>query len=96
MEEENLLVNLIRYLMVGPSRKFLFFTEDGGDSPGVYVRFSGDEMYSTMFQGIPGGRYSDDETVGIALSPDNLRFYAGFQDAGVILEFTRDDGLPFQ
>ena len=83
-------------IMVGPSRKFLFFTEDGGDSPGVYVRFSGDEMYSAMFQGIPGVIYSDDETVGIALSPDNLRFYAGFQDAGVILEFTRDDGLPFQ
>jgi len=83
-------------VIVGPSRKFLYFTEDGGDSPGVYVRFSGDETYSTMFQGIPGGLYSGDETVGIALSPDNLRFYAGFQDAGVILEFTRDDGLPFQ
>jgi hypothetical protein len=80
----------------GPSRKFLYFTEDGGDSPGVYARFSGDETYSTMFQGIPGGLYSGDETVGIALSPDNLRFYAGFQDAGLILEFTRDDGLPFQ
>ena len=81
-------------VIVGPSRNFLYFTEDGGSSPGVYVRFSDDETYSTMFQGIPG-RYNDDETVGIALSPDNMRFYAGIQDAGLILEFTRDDGRPF-
>lgn len=83
-------------LIVGPSRNFLFYTEDGGDSPGVFVRFSGDEMYSCMFEGIPGGVYDGDETVGIALSPNKMRFYAGFQDAGVIMEFTRVDGLPFQ
>ena len=83
-------------VMFGPTRHFLYFTEDGGDNPGVYVRFSGDKTYSAMFQAMPGGPHSGDETVGIALSPDHTRFYAGFQDGGIILEFKRDDGLPFQ
>jgi hypothetical protein len=48
-----------------------------------------------MARGIPGGRYSGDETVGIAFSPDRKKFYFGFQDAGVLMEVTRDDGHKF-
>ena len=73
----------------------MYFCEDGGSSPGVYARDS-NGMYHTVFQGISGGRYDGDETVGIALSPDGLKLYAGFQDTGVLMEFTRDDGLPFE
>ncbi|KAL7545818.1 hypothetical protein ACHAWF_009167 [Thalassiosira exigua] len=87
--------------LFGPSRKYMYFTEEGGADPGVYGRFGGDGTYFdgtyfTLFQGIPSGRYSGDETVGIALSPDHTRFYAGFQDAGVMFEVTRDDGEAFE
>jgi len=82
--------------MFGPTRKYIYFCEDGGSNPGVYARYGNDGTYFTMFQAISGGIYDDDETVGIALSPDNKRFYAGIQHYGVIFEFTRDDGLPFE
>jgi len=79
----------------GPTRKYIYFTEDGGSSPGVYARFGEEGTFFTMFQAISGGVWDGDETVGIALSPDNKRFYAGIQ-LGIIFEFTRDDGLPFE
>ena len=80
----------------GPSRRWMYLTEDGGRTPGVYARQCCEsETYYTIFQGTSDGRHRGDETVGIALSPDHLRFYAGLQDAGLILEFTRDDGMPF-
>lgn len=82
--------------MFGPSRKYIYFTEDGGSSPGVYARYGSDGTYFTMFQAIQGGMHDDDETAGIALSPDNKRFYATIQHSGYILEFTRDDGLAFE
>lgn len=81
--------------LFGPTRKYIYFTEDGGSSPGVYARFGNDGTFFTLFQAITGGVYDGDETVGIALSPDNKRFYAGIQ-MGIIFEFTRDDGLPFE
>ncbi|KAL7525950.1 hypothetical protein ACHAXR_001234, partial [Thalassiosira sp. AJA248-18] len=75
---------------------------DGGTTPGVYVRDT-NGMYHTIFEAIDGGIYSGngddespDETVGIALSPDRRKLYAGFQDAGVLMEFTREDGHPFE
>jgi hypothetical protein len=81
--------------LFGPSRKWIYFTEDGGDSPGVYARRGTDGAYYTLFQGVPGV-YENDETVGIAVSPDGMRFYAGIQDEGLIFEFTREDGLAFE
>ena len=61
----------------------------------MYARYGKDGTYFTMFQAISGGIHTDDETIGIALSPDNKRFYAGFQD-GYIFEFMRKDGLAFE
>jgi len=81
--------------LFGPSRKYIYFTEDGSEDPGVYARFGDDGTYFTMFQAIAGGIHTDDETIGIALSPDNKRFYAGFQE-GWIFEFMREDGLAFE
>eukprot|EP00984_Skeletonema_dohrnii_P009091 scaffold3431_cov157-Skeletonema_dohrnii-CCMP3373.AAC.2 len=75
-------------------RKYIYFTEDGGNAPGVHVR-DREGNYYTMVRGVPGGRYSGDETVGIAFSPDRRKFYFGFQDAGVLMEVTRDDGHAF-
>ncbi len=82
--------------LFGPTRKYIYFTEDGGDHPGVYARYGSDGTYFTMFQAIEGGIHSGDETVGIALNPDHTRFYAGFQGEGYIFEFTREDGLAFE
>ncbi|KAL9179101.1 hypothetical protein ACHAXT_000143 [Thalassiosira profunda] len=79
--------------MFGPSRKYMYFTEDGGDTYGVYARYR-DGTYFTLFEAIKGG--PTDETVGVALSPDNRVFYAGIQDHGVIVALTRDDGMPFE
>jgi len=75
-------------------RKYIYFTEDGGNAPGVHVR-DREGNYYTMVRGVPGGRYSGDETVGIAFSPDRRKFYFGFQDAGVLMEVTRNDGHAF-
>jgi len=71
--------------LFGPSRKYIYFTEDGSEDPGVYARFGDDGTYFTMFQAIAGGIHTDDETIGIALSPDGKRFYAGYQE-GYIFE----------
>ena len=56
----------------GPTRRFMYFTEDFTPQPGVYGRYV-DGTYFTMFQAIDGGIHSnEDESVGIALSPDNM------------------------
>ena len=82
--------------MFGPTRKYIYFTEDGSSDPGVYARYGDDGTYFTMFQAIEDDIHTDDETIGIALSPDGKRFYAGFQVTGYIFEFTREDGLAFE
>mmetsp|Transcript_32161 Transcript_32161/g.54883 ORF Transcript_32161/g.54883 Transcript_32161/m.54883 type:complete len:122 (-) Transcript_32161:285-650(-) len=82
-------------IIIGPRRKFIYFTEDGGENPGVYARHDADGTYYTVFQGV-GQRYNNDETIGIALSPDSKRLYAGIQDKGSIFELWRNDGLPFE
>ncbi len=74
--------------------RYMYFAEDGGRTPGVYARDKNGTFF-TIFQGIEG-EYCDDESVGIALTPDRKRLYAGFQDAGVLFEFTRDDGMSFE
>lgn len=82
-------------------KRWIYFTEDGGSTPGVYVR-DVKGTYYTIFEAMEGSSYSGlggddpDETVGIALSPDRRKLYAGFQDAGLLMEFTRDDGFPFE
>ncbi|KAL7482850.1 hypothetical protein ACHAW6_008517 [Cyclotella cf. meneghiniana] len=76
-------------------KKFIYFAEKGGWSPGVDVRDK-ESSYFTVFQGVPKGRYQNDETVGIALSPDRRKLYTGFQESGVLFEFTRDDKSPFE
>ena len=68
-------------------KRWIYFSEDGGSTPGVYVRDKAG-TYRTLFEGIAGGRYDGDETVGIALSPDRKKLYAG-----VSLYISCDDNL---
>lgn len=67
----------------------LFFTEDGGDRPGIHARDSAGRFY-TILEGI-----EDDESTGLALSPDSKSIYFAMQKAGLIYEVKRTDGLPF-
>lgn len=81
-------------IFLGANKRFLYFTEDGGSTPGLFARDEGG-FYYTIFQGIDGV-YDDDETVGVALTADRKRLYVGLQDAGLLLELTRDDEMPFE
>ena len=77
-------------------RRFLYFTESGGNNPGIYVRDLYTGKYMTIFEADEDdGRYAKDETVGLAFSPDRSRMYAGYQTAGVLFELKRSDGQAF-
>lgn len=71
----------------------LFLTEDGGKTPGIYMRdVSG--IYHTIVEG-SDEIYKYDETVSLSFSPDGKRMYFGIQTKGKIFEVTRNDGLSF-
>jgi hypothetical protein len=72
----------------------LFLTEDGGSTPGLFA-YDGSE-YMTILEGGLLGQYSSDEVTGLAFSPDGTRMYVCFQDAGILLQITRTDQIPFR
>jgi len=82
---------------------FLYFTEDGGKTPGVYAVDSSGQRFA-IFEAY-GKQYFGDETTGLAFSPDGTKMYACFQDCGCkrsgegdcgcMLEFWRNDGRSF-
>ncbi len=76
------------------TKRFLYFTESGGKTPGVYARDLHTGKYMTIFEASEK-EYLDDETVGIAFSPDRSKMYAGYQESGVLIELRRIDNLPF-
>ena len=83
--------------------KFLYFTEDGGKTPGVYAIDAEGKPY-TIFEAYDE-KYSGDETTGLAFSPDGTIMYTALQDCGCevsgekdcgcLLSFYRDDGRSF-
>lgn len=82
--------------VVKGNKRFLYLTESGGRTPGVYVRDMRTGKYMTLFEAKDGDeRYQNDETVGVAFSPDRSLMYAGYQGAGVVFELSRIDKLPF-
>ena len=70
----------------------LYFTEDGGSTPGIYASDGID--YYTLFEA-DDKKFSGDETTGLAFSPDGTRLYVCIQAIGYLFEITRNDGLPF-
>ena len=70
----------------------LYFTEDGGPTPGVYVH-DGDKFVS-MIEAV-AERYFDDETTGLGFSPDGKFFYFCVQEIGFMFQVERMDGKPF-
>jgi hypothetical protein len=87
--------------------EYLYFTEDGGKTAGVYaVHRSTGERYA-IFEAYDDV-YKNDETTGLAFSPDGMKMYAAFQDCGCgnseggldytcgcLLRFSRNDGYSF-
>ena len=86
------------------STPWLYFTEDGGRTPGVYAVDTETGTKYSIFEAY-GEKYYGDETTGLAFSPDGNKMYACFQDCGCeisgdfdcgcLLELTRDDGMSF-
>ena len=82
---------------------FLYFTEDGGSTPGVYALDPSGDMHAIFEAYDP--IYKGDETTGLAFSPDGNTMYASFQDCGCevtyakdcgcLIRFIRDDGMSF-
>lgn len=69
----------------------LYFCEEGGKENGVHAR---DEngWYLTILE----SETLNDETTGLAFSPDGKHMYVSFQHNGLIFDIFRDDNLPFQ
>ena len=56
---------------------FLYFTEDGGHTAGVYAIDAVGQSYA-IFEAYDA-KYFNDETTGLAFSPDGTKMYACFQ-----------------
>lgn len=70
----------------------LYFTEDGGKSPGIYAH-DGSRFY-TLVEGF-SEEFFTDETTGFAFSPDGTKLYFCIQEIGYLFQLERKDGLPF-
>jgi sugar lactone lactonase YvrE len=68
----------------------LYFCEEGGVENGVHAR---DE--NGWFFTILESDTFNDETTGLAFSPNGKRMYVSFQQKGKIFDIWREDGLPF-
>ena len=71
----------------------LYFTEDGGRTPGIYGRVTSTGHYFAVFEALA---YKTDEATGLAFSPDWRRMYVCIQENGLFFEITRADGKPFE
>ena len=76
--------------IVGVHDGLLYFTEDGGKYAGVHAR----NRLGQFFTILEGSR-CEDETTGLAFSPDGVHLYVAFQEKGELFDVTRDDGMPF-
>jgi len=82
------------YRIPGDESGDLYFCEDGGRHPGLHVMNSSGQMY-TILHAEKKEFPNDDETTGVATSPDARHLYVSFQHVGIIYDVTRDDGRPF-
>jgi hypothetical protein len=86
---------------------YIYFTEDGGSTVGVYAIHIATGKRYTIFEAYDG-RHKNDEVTGLAFSPDGTKMYAAFQDCGCgnsesgtdyncgcLMEFSRLDGQSF-
>lgn len=68
----------------------LYFCEEGGKENGVHARDENGWFFSIL-----ESETLNDETTGLAFSPDGIHMYVSFQHNGLIFDVWREDGLPF-
>ncbi|GKZ00418.1 hypothetical protein MPSEU_000994700 [Mayamaea pseudoterrestris] len=69
----------------------IFFAEDEDTNCGVFGR-NVDGTYAVLTT----VSRDDDSVTGLAFSPDGKHMYIGIQNAGILYDITRDDGLSFE
>jgi len=77
-------------MIVGDTNDIVYFCEDGGSDCGVHGRDDTNNFFSI----IDGPGYAS-ETTGLAFDPTNTVMIVSFQSPGVIWQFWREDGKPF-
>lgn len=77
--------------MVDSDSDMLYFTEDGGKYAGIHGR----DALGQYFTILESHEY-EDESTGLAFSPDGMHMYIAYQDNHLLFDITRVDGLPFQ
>lgn len=70
--------------------ELFYFTEDGGTHAGVHARDATGRYY-TILEGVSW----QDETTGLAFSPNLKHMYVAFQEDGLLFDITRSDGQSF-
>jgi hypothetical protein len=68
----------------------LYFCEEGGRENGVHARDENGWFYTIL-----ESNELNDETSGLAFSPDGKHMYVSYQHNGIIFDVWREDGLPF-
>jgi hypothetical protein len=76
--------------LVKGSRNLLYFCEEGGKENGIHARDENGWFYT-----IAESDELEDETTGLAFSPNGKHMYVSYQHTGIIYDIWREDGLPF-
>ena len=86
-------------MLLPVGQHFIFHTEDGGGTPGVYFKDLRSGQYLTIFQDEvelnDAGKYGE-ETTGLAVSPNGKCLLSCLQDRGECFVFEREDGGNFE
>ena len=80
----------IKRILNTAGEEFLYFTEDGGEFAGIHGRDK-----TGIFFTILESEVYDDETTGLAFSPDFRHMYVAYQETGLLFDVSRTDGHPF-
>lgn len=80
----------LQRILAEGAEDFLFFTEEGGKDAGIHGR----DATGLFFTLLESPEY-DDETTGLAFSPNVKHMYVAYQKNGLLFDVTREDGLPF-
>jgi hypothetical protein len=81
----------IQRILGDDSNDLLYFTEDGGRDPGIHCRNEVGQFFTLLESPV-----YEDESTGLAFSPDGMHLYFALQETGLLYDVTRTDLLPFQ
>lgn len=76
--------------LITPTKELLYFTEEAGENPGIHGR----DSLGNYFTVAESHSYQD-ETTGLAFSPDGMFMYVAYQGTGILFAMWRKDNLPF-